>query len=621
MLVTIDQVSGKSFDYIIIGGGTAGLVVAVRLSEDPSRSVLVLEAGEPNLNDPAILLPPNYASQFGIPQYDWGYVTVPQANANGKSVSWVRGKGLGGSSAINLFQFHRPPRTDIDAFEELGNKGWNWKTLEKYYKRVERFLPPNEKHHMLDFDLHEHGLEGPLEVGYPGLSSGFEKPVFEAIMSLGINFTPEPALRRRRTWLTPVTISPTTRTRSYAANVYYEPNASRSNLNVLTSAHVARISLPKDASGEVTARSVSFLHGGKEYQAFVDKEVVVSAGAIMSPQVLELSGIGDPDVLQKAGVEVVVDLEGVGNNIQEHLNVGLTYQVKEELEAGFLTFDCMKDPEELRRQKELYVAGEKGVFDIATYLMAFMPLSAITPDAQGLQKKYLASIQARIAAGDYPSGLKKQYQLQLDHIKAEIPSHELIVMQRYNLFSSIPDLKRKYVTLMPMLNHPLSRGSIHIKSNNPLEYPEIDPHYFEEEYDIRSFVESFKFVRRVAQQEPLRSIFIFPGPSVQTDEEIIDFLKGTVTSTSHTIGSCSMLAQEDGGVVDNKLKASFPGYYSVTSPYYFVHTPNHWQVYGTTNVRVIDISIIPLHIGGHTQATAYAIGELGADIIKDRVDF
>ncbi|KAI0306213.1 hypothetical protein B0F90DRAFT_1808660 [Multifurca ochricompacta] len=544
MLVTIDQVSGKSFDYIIIGGGTAGLVVAARLSEDPSLSVLVLEAGEPNLNDPAILLPSSYGSHFG------------------------------GDSNYTK------------AFEELGNKGWNWKTLEKYYKRVERFLPPNEKHHMLDFDLHEHGLEGPLEVGYPGLLSGFEKPVFEAIMSLGINFTPEPA----RTWLTPVTISPTTRTRSYAANMYYEPNASRSNL-----------------IGEVTARSVSFLHGGKEYQAFVDKEVVVSAGNQQTPfliswlikaQVLELSGIGDPDVLQKAGVEVVVDLEGVGNNIQEHLNVGLTYQVKEELEAGFLTFDCMNDPEELRRQKELYAAGEKGVFDMATYLMAFMPLSAITPDAQGLQKKYLASIQARIAAGDYPSGLKKQYQLQLDHIKAEIPSHEFVVMQRCSFRYSAPDLKRKDIN--PSINPRFQ----HIKSNNPLEYPEIDPHYFEEEYDIRSFVESFKFVRRVAQQEPLRSIFVGKerdfswtfGKNRRRDHwyarRCRHYLSCASQSTwemKHTVGSCSMLARGDGGVVDNKLK-----------------------VYGTTNVRVIDISIIPLHIGAHTQATAYAIGELGS---------
>ncbi|KAI9442041.1 alcohol oxidase [Lactarius psammicola] len=604
MLVTIDQVSNQSFDYIVIGGGTAGLVVATRLSEDPSVSVLVIEAGSPNLNDPAILTTAKFGSQFGNPQYDWGFKTVPQANANGKVAYWARGKGLGGSSGINFFQYHLPSRADIDAFEKLGNKGWNWETLKAYYKKAERFLPPDEKDDVTSFDVQEHGLDGPLEVGYPVMPSGLEKPFVEAVKAIGINTVPEPFTGNTSgIWATPVTIRPASRTRSYAANMYYEPNASRSNLSVLTSAHVARISLSKGSDEGATAKGVVFIHDGKEYQALVNKTVVLSAGAILSPQVLELSGIGDPDVLRKADVEVVVDLPGVGNNIQEHVSSGVIYKVKEEFEASYVSFDCLKDPDEHQKQTELYRAGEKSVFDMAVNLMSFVPLSNITPEAQALQDKYLASIRARIDSGSYPPGLRKQYEVQLEHIKAQIPSHEFMLIQAFSIIRKpIQDFKGKYAAIGCLVNHPLSRGSIHIKSNDPLERPAIDPHYFEEEYDIRSFAETFKFCRRLVQQEPLKSILvegeISPGSSVQTDEQIIEHLKNNFFTTFHTAGSCSMLPQEDGGVVDNKLK-----------------------VYGTTNVHVIDISIIPLHIGAHTQATAYAIGELGADIIRGRVNF
>ncbi|KAH9980477.1 alcohol oxidase [Russula compacta] len=601
MLATIDQVSDKSFDYIIIGGGTTGLVVAARLSEDSSLSVLVLEAGAPNLNDPTILIPAQYGRQFRKEQYDWDFFTVPQVHANGKSIHWGRGKGLGGSSAINFFQYHPPSATDIDAFEKLGNKGWNWETLKRYYIKPEKFHPLERKDDIIRFDVREHGLEGPLDVGHPTLLSGFEKPFIEATEALGVKVASEPfAGDTTGTWFSPLTLGSRPRTRSYAANAYYEPHASRNNLIVLTSAHVARISLSKDANGKATAQSVSFLHEGNDYRALVKKEVIVSAGGILSPQVLELSGIGDPEVLRKAGVEVVVDLQGVGNNIQEHCNTGICYQVKEELQSNYVTFDCLGDPEERRRQTELYHAEEKSVFDMAFSLMTFNPLSTFSPDAQALQEKYLASIRARVDTGDCLPGLRKQYKLQLERIKAQAPSHEVVLAQMLGFWLR-PEPEKKFASFMSFLNHPFSRGSIHINSNNPREHPVMDPHYFEEEYDLRSLVETVKFTRRIAQQEPFKSILEkerFPGPSVQTDEELLNFVRESVSTTFHTAGACSMLPREDGGVVDNKLR-----------------------VYGTTNIRVMDISIIPLHIAAHTQATAYAIGELGADIIRGRVNF
>ncbi|KAH9957092.1 alcohol oxidase [Russula dissimulans] len=601
MLATIDQVSDKSFDYVVIGGGTTGLVVATRLSEDPSVSVLVLEAGASNLNDPAILIPGNHTDLLRKPQYDWIFQL---------------GKGLGGSSSINFFLFHLPPAADIDAFEKLGNKGWNWETLKKYYTKIEQFHPPQVKDDLMRFDIQEHGLEGPLEVGFPLLQAGYEKPFAAAIQTLGF------AGDNTGTWLTPLTISPKTRTRAYAANMYYEPHASRNNLVVLTSAHVTRVSLSEAVSEDATAESVSFIHEGKEYRAHVKKEVIVSAGAIMSPQILELSGIGDPDVLQKAGVKVSVDLRGVGTNVQEHCNVGLVYQVKEELQSDFLTFDCFNDPDELRKQTELYHAGEKGVFDTKSSLMTFVPLSAISPDAQAVQEKYLAPIRTRINSGDYAPGLLKQYKLQLENIKAQIPGLEVLIFPSIGL-SLPPDPKRKYASLLCMLNKPFSRGTIHINSSNPVNTQQWTLTILKRNMvDAQCIVETVKFVRRLAQQEPLKSVFTgkslaclvmsfqtdsfvssvdeerFPGPAVQTDEEILKFVREKLFTTFHTVGSCSMLPREDGGVVDNKLK-----------------------VYGTSNIRVMDISVVPLHLAGHIQTTAYAIGELGADIIRGRVDF
>ncbi|KAF8972234.1 alcohol oxidase [Flammula alnicola] len=599
-LGSIYDVSGKTFDFVVIGGGTAGLAVAARLSEDSDVSVLVLEAGAANLDDPLILIPAMFGVAINNPHYDWAFQTVPQETLDGRSLFWPRGKTLGGSSAINYFPFHRPPKSDIDAFEKLGNPGWNWDLLKKYYNKSTGFIPPLEKSELITYNLEECNGEGPLKYSYPLSFSGFEKPYREALKSIGIDRVEDPLMGKTKgTWISPISIHPKDRTRSYAANMYYTPNADRKNLTVLISAHVAKVELEKSPDGIATATGVRFIYDGKSHSALVRKEVVLSAGAIMSPQILELSGIGDEDILQNAGIEVQVELPGVGANVQEHICKGTTFEVRTEVQDQFTSFESVRDPVERERQRELFKQG-KGTSRLAPSCMTFLPLSSVSPEAENIHRDLKESIKAGIDANRYTSGLQKQYKLQLEYIEQDHPNCEVIFAQGFTTSPRTLEPGKMYVSMVSFLNHPFSRGTIHIKSNNPLDPPAIDPHYFEEKYDLSLFVEILKFNRRLVQQEPLKSLLtgkeINPGLEVNTDEDIAKYLKDNFSTTYHTAGSCSMLPLEDGGVVDPKLK-----------------------VYHTTNIRVADISIIPLHIGAHTHATAYAIGELAADIMKGKV--
>ncbi|KAJ7141591.1 alcohol oxidase [Mycena filopes] len=592
-----DVLAGGPFNFVIVGGGTCGLTLAARLTENPGVSVLVLEAGAANLDDPNILTPAMFGIHFTNPQYDWASTTTEQEHAANRNIYFGRGKGLGGSSAINFFQYHRPAASDIDAFETLGNPGWNWNLLKKYYSKAESFVVPAEKHDTMEFDVQERGTDGPLVYGYPLTLSNFEGPYREALRKVGVSHAPEPFNGDTQgTWLTPVSIDPGKRVRSYSANMYYQPNAARPNLKVLVSAHVTKIELV-NSSGIATADRVVFLCDGKSHEISVSGEVILCAGTILSPQILELSGIGDPAVLKKAEVEVKVALPGVGENVQEHIFSAASYEIRQDKAEAYNTFDCLKDPAIAAQQFSDYKLHGTGVCGMAPICMTFVPLATISPDASSIIESLNDWIKVETDAGRMSPARLKQLTIHLDHSEKQEPEIEMVLSQAFNSQPNPPKPDTKYISLHAMMNHPISRGSIHIKSKDPLEAPLINPRYFESEYDLTAFVETFKFNRRLVREEPLCSILsgveVNPGPECQTDEQIADWLKAHFNSTWHTVGSCSMLPLADGGVVDRKLK-----------------------VYNTSNIRVVDLSIIPLHIGAHTQATAYALAELAADIIQ-----
>ncbi|PPQ82838.1 LOW QUALITY PROTEIN: hypothetical protein CVT25_009213 [Psilocybe cyanescens] len=654
MSATIEQVSGKSFDYVI----TAGLVLANRLTEDESVSVLVLEAGAANLGDPALLTPATFGSQFGNPQYEWGYATVSlqspksddhqtEAQQSGTTSTLQQqgcplASGLGGSSGINFFQYHMPSVSDLDAFEKLGNAGWNWDLVKKYQMKSERFVPPPVKEETMSYDLSVHGTDGAdiyfyLQLVY-GLSAVFRTSHH----------------RLRCTWLTPMTIDPQTHVRTYAANLsseleldskplnnlqaYYAPVAHRKNLTVLTLARAAKIESTTGANGVLTATGVQFLHNDATHSAFATREVVLSAGSIIDPQILELSGIGNKEVLNKFDIPVKLEIPGVGSNIQEHVHAGATFEIREERKDEVLTFDCLHDPAELGKQMQLLHSSRmiiyltkynsmtegKGVFGMGLSMMSMLPLDKISPNAQAIYADLEKSLAEGIAANKYSPLYQKQFKLQLQSLKNGQANCETLLAQAAAPIPGIAQPGKKYLSLSSLLNNPFSRGTIvsgrfdegreknHIKSTNPLDNPAMDPHLFEEEYvyrnsyleqvlsdqivlDIRLLVEMFKWNRRVVQTEPLKSFLqpteVFPGPDVQTDEQIANYIKNTIGTVYHTIGSCSMLPFADGGVVDTKLKTLY-------------------QVYNTSNLRVVDVSIVPLHVSAHVQAIAFAIGEI-----------
>ncbi|KAI0776222.1 alcohol oxidase [Trametes elegans] len=594
MAATINDVKDNSFDYIIIGGGTAGLPIAARLSEDPKNSVLVLEAGEANLDDMAILRPASYASHFGNPAYDWGHQTTKQKLTGDTAHGWNRGKGLGGSSAINFLCWTKPAAEEIDDFERLGNPGWNWKNYEKYIQRAEGFVPPpTEVQESLGMrlDTWEMGKDGPLTIAFPGTIDKAERQVRQTLLNAGLPVAPRSMNGQTAgVYHAPCTYDPVSHTRSYATTAYYLPNKDRPNLKVLVSAYVNRIVPASNKDSEFTAEAVEFVHQGQVYNVHANKEVILSAGTLKSPQILELSGIGNPSILRKLGVPVKVDLPGVGKNVQEHTLAAISFELRDDV--PFATLDILSDPEVFKEHLELHKTGS-GAFTTGITGFAFATLPQISPRAEEIIKATEEKILKN--ANNYPPGLLEQYKISLDRLRNGAGC-EFIIFHGLNSRPLPAEKGKRYISFYVAMNHTFSRGTIHTVSKDAAVDPEYDPHYFEEEVDLQVWIEMIKFAKNLANISPLKDMIakeLNPGPKINTDEEIAAWLKQTMLTTWHTAGACSMLPKANGGVVDPSLK-----------------------VYGTNNVRVADLSVVPLHFGAHPQAVVYGIAEQAADIIK-----
>ncbi|KAI0796330.1 alcohol oxidase [Irpex lacteus] len=599
MVNALEEVANQSFDYVVVGGGTAGLVLAARLTEDPNVTVAVLEGGDANLDDPTILRTGVYAGGFMNPKYDWAHMTTKQKLLAERSVHLARGRGLGGSSGMNFNVWQRPPAEELNDWERLGNPGWNWENVHKYIKKAENFVePPAEVQAALNIPTnYDVGRGGPLPISFPLTATEFEKHLQQALVDVGIPRATDPyGGKPSGAYYSLVTYDPSNYSRSYSAPSYYVPNRSRPNLKVLDAARVDRVVTEKAANGNLIATSVEFTRGDKTYSVKANKEVLLSAGGLSSSVILERSGIGRKDILEKAGVPLKLELPGVGENLQEHI-VGVTaYELKDGL--PWPTYDMSRDATTMDEQLELYKQG-KGSFALGIMNVAFTPVENVTPKVDALYRKakdYIASLDKNTIA----PGLLEQYDIQLERLRSGSPKSgpgcEFIITPGLIVAPGPMPPGKKYLGVAPGLNHQFSRGTIHVISNDPNVLPEIDPHYFEHGVDLDIFVEMVKLARKIAQSPSLKDLVaqeIAPGPAAETDEQIAGFLKQTFSTTWHTAGTCSLLPREKNGVVDTHLK-----------------------VYGTDNIRVVDMSIIPLHFAAHPQAVVYGIAEMAADIIK-----
>ncbi len=523
-----------TYDYIIVGGGSAGCVMASRLSADPSIKVALLEAGPADKNF-LIHMPIGYAALMKTGWVDWGYETEPQANLNGRRLFWPRGKVLGGSSAINAMVYIRGVPSDYRTWAQLGNRGWSWDEVLPYFKKAETYLPGPNAHH---------GGDGPLRVSRPGVEGALNKAWIEAGLQAGYPYTDD-FNGVSQEGFGPIDCTYANGRRSSAAASYLRPALSRRNLTVLTRAQATKILI---TNGRATGVEYAQRPARKILRA--EREIILCGGTINSPQLLLLSGIGPADEIAVQGIKAIHDLPGVGKNLQDHLH-------------GAIKHDCTQPV-------SLYTVAKPSALarHIVYYLMTGRGPAAVS----GLET--LAFLKSRPGL-DAPD-LEYHFAPALygDHGRELIYRHGY--MGYYNL------------------QRPVSRGTITLKSADPLVHPAIQPNYLESEEDFRVLRDGFKMLRDLFAQaafDPYRGDEFVPGPLVRTDAQIDAYHRATAETIYHPAGTCKM-GHDAMAVVDDRLR-----------------------VRGLDGLRVVDASIMPRLVSGNTNAPTIMIAEKAAEFI------
>ncbi|KAF2461819.1 hypothetical protein BDY21DRAFT_329737 [Lineolata rhizophorae] len=582
--------TADAFNFIIVGGGTAGLALASRLSKNfPQKCILVIEAGPNGQYDPDIYIPGRRGSTFGS-VYDWNFTTVPQPGANNRKLPQTRGKILGGSSAINFMSWDRAGMAEYDAWEDLGNPGWNFNNMFSAMLKAE--------HYHIGTGIGMYGVTGvgyggPVQIVVNHWVPEQQKSFMPALDNLGIHeWIDSLGGNAVGSSYQPSSIRPSNWTRSYSTE--YLPLAG-GNLVLMLDTRVVKINF-NNGNHELTATGVTLANGTI---ISAENEVILSAGTFQSPGLLELSGVGDPSILSRAGISPRLNMSGVGENLQDHIRIQNTYQLKQ----GYNSSDIFRyNSSYAEGQMSLYEAGNISHYDYTGSVYAFANWDMV----QGAPAEELLNLAKRAAAAknDSISAKKVEFLTDLD-AKREVPQLEVIFSDGYTGAEGYPAkgaalYGENFFALIGAIEHPFSRGSVHIDPSEPLSQPIIDPNYLAHEYDVAAAVAATKYLRRLANTEPLKNVWTSeyePGNDVQSDQEWTEFVKNNVLTIYHPVGTCAMLPREARGVVSPELK-----------------------VYGTHNLRVVDASIIPLLISAHIQTAVYGIAERAAEMIVDDWD-
>jgi choline dehydrogenase-like flavoprotein len=496
-----------------------------------------------------------------------------------------------------------PSRAGLDAWKKLGNEGWDFDTLKPYFRKFATVhSPPQAARDVVGLTYHDDSIagDGPIDISF-GDGYGLTNATWmETFSKLGLTMTAD---TRQGTAMgafqQPASINPQTKTRSYAATAHYSPEiAARPNFSVITNTIVQKINFDTSGPEPVATGVVTRAEDGSE-KTINGAEIILAAGALMSPQILELSGVGSKALLESLRIPVVIDNPSVGENLQDHPMACQSFEVKE----GIPSSDVLRDPAILNALIGQFQAGGAGPLGQSNISVAYAPLA----DETGVLshdkiKAFFAERAEHITTPDgavLRSVVEDPDEPSIEYLLFPGQAHTVLKEPGSMADYLMPRNPENYITVMTLVHHPFSRGSVHARSADVADKPTYDPKLSANPIDLDVAASHVRFVEKLVATEPFAALLKPDGariPNIKADtlEKAKEVVRQTQVTDFHPSGSCAMLPRDKGGVVDNRLR-----------------------VYGTKGLRIVDASVFPLEPAGNLQTTVYAVAERAADIIKE----